>query len=147
MEGTVAEDLEWLIRLIIRTQTVCLINNDSYIYRKNLSSSVTGGNSIIKCINHHSMISLSLERLKGTDDKKKIALFSLLSYQYCIWLSQIWSFKNDKSLIEKAKSMSWLLEYDLYPGVKYVRRIHGILGVHTIDLLHLFYVFMSKSNR
>lgn len=148
MEGTVAEDIEWFVRLFINTNKICLLNNDSYIYRKNLSSSVTGSTSKIKCINHYSMISMSIERIdKCKDRKKNFALLSLLAYQYCIWMSQIWKYIKTKEFVTMAQSLCWLLNYDLFPRVKYVRWIYRILDIYTSCLLCLFYKLLSKSNR
>lgn len=148
VEGTVAEDIEWFVRLLICTKRICLINNDSYIYRKNISSSVTGSITKAKCANHYSMIYLSIQRLSECEDeKKKDALYSILSYQYCIWLSQIWFFIRDKEFVKMNESLCWLLRYDLFPKVKYVKWVYKIIGVNTAAVLYMFYKLFSKSNK
>ncbi len=148
-EGTTAEDIEWFTRLLVRIESFCVINDDSYIYRKSLQSSVTGSSSLLKCTNHSNMISLSAECVNQVKDKRKqTALLSALAYQYCILLSNCYQFVRDKNLVNKIKSLSWLLKYNLFPSVKYVRYIYNIFGFRVTSFLMCKYsTYFSKSGQ
>ena len=148
IEGTTAEDIEWFVRLIVNVDSSCVIDNDSYIYRKNLSTSVTGSFSLQKVMNHYQMIDVSSQMaLECNDDIKKEALLSALSYQFCIWLSQSWKFMEKKEWEVRVLSLKWLLNYDLYPNVKKVRRVFNLFGLFTAKLLYLYYMYNARSRK
>ena len=148
-EGTTAEDIEWFTRLLVKIDSFCVINDDSYIYRKNMQSSVTGSFTKEKCSNHLNMIHISTEIANRVQDKRKqTALLSALAYQYCILLSNCYHFKYDKNLIDKAKSLSWLLKFNLFPNVKYVRFLYRFCGFKvTSFLMHKYGVSYSRSRQ
>lgn len=149
IEGTTAEDIEWFSRLLIEIECFCVINNDSYIYRKNIQNSVTGSLTIDKCNNQLNMISISAECVKIVRERwKKEALFSALAYQYCILLSNSYLYKNNMQLTIKIKSLEWLLAYDLFPNVKYVKYLYRLMGYRmTAFLLHNYSTYYSKSSQ
>lgn len=147
LEGYTAEDIEWYSRLMLKIDKYCILNNDSYVYRKNLISSVTGSGSRKKCDNHYTMIDVSTKRIKNSTANSvlKESLLSALAYQYCIWQSQAWPYYEKVEFSEKRMSLKWLLEYDTFPYIRYIRFVDKILGVYTAKLLFFYKYFFSKS--
>ena len=146
LEGMTAEDIEWFVRLIIKLDRFCLINNDSYMYRKNLEMSVTGNDTRLKNENHYFMINRSVQELYGVDDqRKRNALFSALAYQFCIWCSKASHYLEKEEFHEKVNSLLWILNYDLFPRVRYVRWLYKCIGDKIYTILSLYYSFLSKS--
>lgn len=148
LEGTTAEDIEWYVNILRHIKRCCVVNNYSYIYRTNVSSSVTRSFSKEKCKNHVHVIEVSSkELLCDIDSNKKNSLLSALAYQYCILLSNCFEYKKDRQLVNEIKALSWLLNYQEYPHVRYIRWIYKTLGFNfTSYTLYQYKKHLAKSN-
>lgn len=147
LEGTTAEDIEWYTNLLRNLKSFCVINNNSYIYRINVASSVTASFSEEKCKNHARIISVTSKKLMlDINSIKKKSLLSALAYQYCILLSNSFVYKKNKQLIKEIEELSWLLNYHDYPRIKYIHLIYKIFGGYfTSFILYQYKMHFAKS--
>ena len=146
-EHTIAEDIEWTIHLLLNIQSVCIINQCTYIYRKSISDSVTGKNSLLKCSNLANIIDLSIQDIQSSNNTvRNRALYSALAYELSILMANAYNF-SDKTIHKNIKRNHWLLKYDLFPGIRYIRFLYRLFGYRiTSYLLFLYLRYKAKSN-
>ena len=120
--GTIAEDLEWFVRLVIATNRFVIINKPAYIYRKNVPDSVTFTMNDEKCRQFLNMILSSIDIIKERGDvEMQNALYSSMAYEYCILIGNVHNVEGGNALGIDLKELSWLLDYDLFPRIKYAK--------------------------
>lgn len=147
--GTIAEDIEWFVRLVSATSRFGLINKPAYIYRKNVSDSVTFTMNEEKCRQFYNMIQSSIDIIKedGNVEKQK-GLFSSMAYEYCILIGNVHNVAKGNSMEEDLRGLSWLLNYDLFSRIKYAKWLYRLLGYRITSSLFGFYIrWFAKSNR
>lgn len=147
--GTIAEDLEWFVRLVIATNRFGIINKPAYIYRKNVPDSVTFTMNEEKCRQFLNMILSSIDIIKERGDvEMQNALYSSMAYEYCILIGNVHNVEGGNVLEKDLKGLSWLLDYDLFPRIKYAKWLYRILGYRiTSSLFGLYIRWFAKSNR
>lgn len=147
--GIVAQDVEWFVRLIIATDRFCLINNPAYIYRKNVTDSMTSTMDLEKCQQFLWMINEALACIKDVQDPiKQNALYSSMAYEYCILIGNVHNVEGGNALGIDLKELSWLLDYDLFPRIKYAKWLYRILGYRiTSSLFGIYIRWFAKSSR
>ncbi len=147
--GTVAQDVEWFVRLIIAVDKFSLINTPAYIYRKNVADSMTSTMDLEKCQQFLWMINEALACIKDVQDPiKQNALYSSMAYEYCILIGNVHNVVGGNALEEDLKRISWLLNYDLFPRLKYAKWLCRMLGYRITSTLFGFYIrWFAKSNR
>lgn len=147
--GTIAEDLEWFVRLVIAANRFGIINNPAYIYRKNVPDSVTFTMNEEKCRQFYNMIQSSIDIIKeGGDVEIQKALYSSMAYEYCILIGNVHNVDGGNALEEDLKRISWLLNYDSFPRIKYAKWLYRMLGYRiTSSLFGLYIRWFAKSNR
>ena len=147
--GTVAQDVEWFIRLVIAVDRFCIINKPAYIYRKNVADSMTSTMDLEKCQQFLWMIKEALTCIKDVQDlKKQNALHSSMAYEYCILIGNAYNVDGGNALEEDLRRISWLLNFDLFPRIKYAKWLYRLLGYRiTSSLFGLYIRWFAKSNR
>lgn len=147
--GTVAQDVEWFIRLIIAIDRFSLINKPAYIYRKNVIDSMTSTMNLEKCKQFLWMINEALACIKDVQDPiKQNALYSSMAYEYCILIGNVQNVASGNKLETDLKEISWILNYDLFPRIKYAKWLYRLLGYRlTSNLFGLYIRWFAKSNR
>ena len=147
--GTIAEDLEWFVRLVIVASRFGIINKPAYIYRKNVPDSVTFTMNEEKCKQFFNMIQSSIDIIKGDGNvEMQKALYSSMAYEYCILIGNVHNVVGGNALEEDLKRISWLLNYDLFPRIKYAKWLYRMLGYRiTSSLFGLYIRWFAKSNR
>ena len=126
-----------------------LKNKNAYVYRKNVSTSVTGSRgSIVKCKNLLNRICDAIEHTKNTNCKNyRNALLSALAYEYCILLGNISANTETKLLVKEAKKLSFLFNYKLFPKISYMSLIYKLLGINILVwILGIYVRKYAKSN-
>lgn len=148
-EHTTVEDVEWFIRVILAINRFCLVNDNSYVYRKDVHNSVTNSFSESKCGDFINIIHSSIQKIKMTPNNRKYhALMSGLAYEYCILLSNINQLRHSDRYKDKVMQYSWILKYDAYPKVKYIRRMYDLFGFRlTSYILYLYNRYFAQSKR
>lgn len=146
-EGVVAEDIEWFVRVLISSNSFGVLDDDAYVYRKGINTSVTGGMTISKCYDLFHAISKSVNEINKQESVAfKQALLSAMGYEYCILLGNAYLI-NDKKLMSDVKKSIYLLGYSSFPKIKLVYLIYRIFGFGVLARALGFYIKNNaKSN-
>lgn len=149
-KGVLSEDVEWLFRLIEECDHMCIAYDDFYVYRQQRQDSTTS-NVTDKHINDlYCIVESNAIKVQNqiNDLIEQRGILSLLAYEYTILMGKILDIRDKtlrRELYLKTKKFKWLLQYDLNPKVKRVRRVESIVGMDiTIYLLNLFIRLKSK---
>ncbi len=137
VKGQYSEDIEWCCKLLIKDIRIDVIEEAFYVYRQQVSTSITA-NIGIKNIN--SILDV-ISRYAHKD--AYLPLLHFLANQYVLLITNFMRLsKNErKPLEDKIKSFWWLMEYNWYPYVKSVSRIK-IFGFDVTRLmLRVYYLF------
>lgn len=148
IEHTTAEDIEWFTHVLVNVKRFGFISDVAYIYRKNVATSVTGSRSYQKCKNLLLRLKDSIQWANQLDDAiRRDYLLSALAYEYCILLGNIAHISDNNGLIKEAKEIKFLLNYKLFPKVKYLSLACKTLGIKFIVYALGFYIRkFAKSN-
>lgn len=147
--GTIAEDLEWFVKLVIATNRFGIINKPAYIYRKNVPDSVTFTMNDEKCRQFLNMILSSIDIIQERGDvEMQNALYSSMAYEYCILMGNVHNVVGGKAFENDMKRISWLLNYDLFPRISYAKWLYRIVGIRISSWFFGNYIrFFSGSNK
>lgn len=137
-KGIVAEDTERTMRIFSCQPSVVFINEPAYCTRRgrpgSLSTEVINKNisDLFYVVKKHSDIFKKTENL----------LLNYMAYQYSV-LCGIFSKSDDKEfkkeIFKEITEYKWLLEYDLSPKVKKVKKIYKIIGIkNTVKILGFY---------
>lgn len=147
MEGTIAEDVEWCVRLLIASKTFRVLKDDAYVYRKGINTSVTGILTKKKCIDLYDVIKRSvLDVNKVLDLDFRYTLLSAMAYEYCVLLGNVSIIKDEETLL-KIKSLDYLLDYTLFPKMKYVSVLYRLFGFDFFVRILGFYISRFARSR
>ena len=148
-EGYVAEDIDWFIKTIINTSKIKIINNCSYIYRKAISSSVTSQTTLLKCKDLLTAINESILAIKNSNNLRlKNGIYSAIAYEYCILMSNIYAIHELDTFYKDLKSLNYLLNYTLFPNIKYIKLMYHLIGLRfTAKFLYIYNKNFAKSNK
>lgn len=117
--GILSEDMEWCAQILDKIKKINIYPNVVYAYRQRSSS-------ISKSVNQKHLIDIYNQLKKCTKTKNKVIL-NYFAYEYIILYSYAFALK-DKYIIDKSKSLSWILSYDLSSKVKKINYIYNIFG-------------------
>ena len=148
-EHTTVEDVDWFVRVVLAIKSFCLINDNSYVYRKDVNNSVTNSFSESKCKDFIEIIQSSIDIIDASSSsKKQNALLSGLAYEYCILLSNAVTIPNLNLYKKQLKEYSWILQYDAFPRISYIRKMYHILGFDlTSRFLYIYNLYFAKSRK
>lgn len=138
IEGLMGEDIPWFINVLDKCKKCSFVNLYIYAYRQNVQGSITnsGGEK-----NFNDLLSIveketTLISKRSFTIKAKDSLKSFLAYELCILLKQK---KISKANKDRIKNLTWLLDYDMNPKVRKVKKMKGIVGFYlTVKLLKLY---------
>ncbi len=145
----IAEDVEWFVRLMIATKHMGLINKPAYVYRKFVPGSVTFSMNLEKCQQFYLMIKESQKSIDAMEKcRKQQALYGSMAYEYCILIGNTFNVEGGNSLEKDLKSLSFILNYDLFPRISYAKWLYRILGYKITSCLFGLYIrHFSKSKQ
>lgn len=145
----IAEDVEWFVRLIIETTRFAIINRPVYIYRKFVLNSITFSMDIEKCEQFFLMIVKSLESIeKVIDENIRKALYASMAYEYCVLIGNTQNVSGREKIVKDLKNLSWLLEYDLFPRIRFAKWLYRLCGYQITSCVFALYIrYFSKSNQ
>ncbi|MBQ4510326.1 MAG: glycosyltransferase family 2 protein [Clostridia bacterium] len=137
-KGIVAEDTERTMRIFSCKPSIIFINEPAYCTRRgrpgSLSTEAANKNvsDLLYVIKKHSDI------FKKTED----LLLNYMAYQYSVLCGILVKTEDNefkKSILNDIIEYKWLLEYDLSPKVKKVKKAYKLLGIkNTIKLLGFY---------
>jgi len=135
-EGITNEDLDWVIRVGIVSETFSYIPIIGLSYRQR-SGSITQSLSVksIQCL--VSNIEYSVTLLKKNECKE--CLYSVLAYQYSVLLYDVSTCHDLDIFVSDLVELSFLLKYSSDSKTKMIRVVFKMLGVRaTLAMLRLY---------
>lgn len=149
IEHTTAEDIEWFTHVLVNVKRLGFISDAAYIYRKNVATSVTGSRSNQKCKNLLLRLKDSIQWANQLDDAiRRDYLLSALAYEFCILLGNIAHISDNNELVKEAEEIKFLLNYKLFPKVKYLSLACKVLGIRfVVYILGVYIRKFAKSNK
>lgn len=146
-EGFYSEDIEWCTNILSLKPKAHVINQDAYVYRKAHSTSVTSIYNEKKCNDFISIIISCCNIIeKITDKKLQYTLYSAIAYEYCILMGYTYLIKN-KELSKQTHNLKWLLNYTLFPNVKYIYISLKLFGFSITSLLLSKYITLYANSK
>lgn len=144
IDGITSEDIPWFLDLMLKCKRCVFINEYFYIYRKQVTGTISSSFSEKKYNDLFSILERESENLKNShlDSETESALLSFVAYEFCILLGLVNNFRGsdrDKYLSELLE-YEWLLQYDLNPKVKLVRCVKMFLGAHLTSFVLFQYI-------
>lgn len=146
-EKITGEDIEWSLRLYSDDFQIRYLGINPYVYRKDNQSSVTKNISEKNIRDIFDFVKSYTEKFFRSDKKSHKLLLNYLAYQYTILLGLLSKINNPSSKRELRKELKkylFLLNYDLHPKVKLVKKTYKVLGFHLTLLLLNIYVSRRK---
>lgn len=142
-EGLIANDVLWFLELVDKVNTISVINDELYVYRRQVSSSLTNQFSLNKFINFLDSIEICYGYIENRSYDKYYPLFlSFLAYEYTILLALSVELDGDQYMIyqPRLKKMSALLKYDLNKKVRKVNYLIKFFGLNITKCILRIYI-------
>lgn len=141
IRGLTSEDIPWFINLLEHSHRCCFINQYIYVYRKNVTTSISSSFSTKKFNDLLSILENGVNREYKWSKETQDALLSFWAYELCI-LRAMTGFmpkhQRKKTLI-KLHDYDWLLHYKANPKVRFIARLQKLLGQKIVNtLLHMY---------
>ena len=144
--GQLAEDIPWFINVLDACKKCSFINQYIYAYRQGVAGSITnsGGEKSFK--NLLDIVETEVEKVEERSLNKEAieALYSFFAYELSILMIYTKCSKEDKQRINK---LSWLIEYDVNPKVRIIKKLKGVFGIGFTRILIRFYNMYRRSKR
>ena len=142
IKGIYGEDIPWFIELLNNSDKCRFINHYMYMYRKGLSTSISGSFSYEKYSDLFAILKGGVELNKCTSDSRtRDALFSFWAYELCI-LRAMTGFMDKiqrKKELHTLYKYNWLFKYRLHPKVRKVALVQRYLGKRVTNFfLHQY---------
>ncbi|OQA47490.1 MAG: putative glycosyltransferase EpsJ [Bacteroidetes bacterium ADurb.Bin302] len=146
-EGIRSEDMDWCGRILYQMPSMSCYDKKSYVYRQQVPGSITASvdaahiTDIIQMIRNAQLKAIDLEA-----EDKNIYL-SFFAIQYLTLLHNVNSakFQNSPILLNDAKELRSILNYDLNYKVKTANKFMKILGFKLMSKLLRIYVVNKKA--
>lgn len=134
-KGLLSEDNEWFFRVLRASTTFGNIDESFYVYRQNRVGSITDSISIKNINALLYIVNKSIAYyVKNEKSVLKQYELSFCSYLWCICLAHSHNYK-DKRLKQELKKISYILNFDLYPRVKYIKILYRFCGYKTTSFV------------
>ncbi|MBQ8840656.1 MAG: glycosyltransferase [Clostridia bacterium] len=131
-KGLVGEDIERSFRLFSYDFPIVFVDLPAYIARRGREGSITStiGEKNINDLLY--IVEKYASKFSNSNNPQERLLLNYLAYQYSILCGLLIKTKDKqfkKNITTKVKELKWLLNYDLHPKVKRVRRLAKFLGI------------------
>lgn len=146
--GIVAGDINWFIEIITKSRNFKVINDELYVYVRQVHGSLTSGFSIGKFDDLLRIIETEAKLVSTFEQRYKELFYSFLAYEYTI-LMALYSYLDvfqAKNYTSRFLNLKWLLYYDTNRKVKQVNILLKIFGIRISSrILKLYMVkFVNK---
>ena len=135
VEGTIGEDIDWIIRLFEYSQNIGVVNEIFHSYRQDVSTSITASKSEKKIWDLFNIIKNIILSKKDNTDNFSQSVLSFMAFEYSILLHNISHF-DDIHDFEEIQEFDWILKYSIDKKSILIKYIYQILGFkNTIKIL------------
>ncbi len=142
IKGIYSEDIPWFIELLKKSDKCRFINLYMYMYRKGVTTSISGSFSHKKYSDLFKLLRDGVEiNQKESDSETRDALFSFWAYELCILRAMTGFMDKEQRYMELQKlyEYNWLFNYQLHPKVRKVALVQRCLGKNiTNSFLHKY---------
>lgn len=138
--GLTVEDNDWYYKVVLHLQSVSIVNEPLYIYRRRVSGSITTTSTIkdtLDCLDVIDKWTSIVEREK--DNPNSVVIKYSLAKQYCNYLIGYSIQPLEKRVTERFRQYSYLLNYSKNKRVVSFRRLKKIFGITGIIFLLKYY--------
>ena len=145
-KGIRNEDTEWTAKLLMCAQSYDWYEKVFYVYRKGTGIAQTDRKvsskeveDLINICTKYAQI--ARENLRDDNSFQKV-FYSYLAYPYSVLMGQIRFVKDKKVKMrnKEIKKNAYILQYDLDPSVKMVKKVYNILGYALTTLILKIYM-------
>lgn len=147
-EGIIAEDLDWAARLALVAESVTIVEQPVYAYRKGRAGSLTTSLKLKNLIDTKSSIErcLNYTAIRNKDEQFERAYYNYVAYRYVIWMAECAAVNDKKKqpLVLEMKKYDWLLNHDANRKVFFVNKVYKIFGFKLTSLFLKFYLKKKK---
>lgn len=134
-EGIVGEDNEWYYHVVMVAQSLVLIDEPLYVYRRR-QGSITTTNNRKHLLDQLFVLDKWEEKLKGlSDDNRTQVIWGSLAKQYCSALIIYAGMDNVKDLLPRILQKKYLLKYSRNKRVVIFRWLQCFFGVRGLICL------------
>ena len=137
IKGIYGEDIPWFIELLKKSDRCRFINHYMYIYRKGLTTSISGSFSYKKYSDLLNIlkdgVAINQQECEG---ETRNALFSFWAYELCILraMTGFMDKKQQKKELKELYKFNWLFKFQLHPKVRKVKFMQKFLGKRITNL-------------
>lgn len=149
IKGLYSEDIPWFIELLKKTNCCRFVNKYIYMYRKEVSNSISSSFKLKKFTDILASLSDGVVSLHDTWNKEaNDALLSFWAYEYCILLGMMGYMNKEEKRVWRPNLLKyeWLLKYRLNPKVKLVAKIRAVFGKKITEILLYEYIRRRMSS-
>ncbi len=145
-KGIKSEDMDWCGRILFSMPSMLCYNSKSYIYRQQVSGSITSNVNLVHISNIVHMIKNALEKSKNLGKQESEIFLSFYAVQYLTLLFNIHVAKeqNATDLLREVFVLRKILENNLNYKVKRANMILKIFGYSFMTRALRLYVLNSK---
>lgn len=131
IKGVYSEDIPWFIELLKKSDKCRFVNHYMYMYRKGLTTSISGSFSYKKYSDLFKLLRDGVElNMKECEGTTRDALFSFWAYELCILraMTGFMDRKQRKKELKELYKFNWLFDYKIHPKVRKVALVQKCLG-------------------
>lgn len=144
IKGIFSEDIPWFVDLLLKSNNFRFINEYLYVYRKQVPGTISSSFSERKYYDLFDIVEAEIQQIMNSHVKIEMrnALMSFMAYEYCILLGMVNNFGRGvwKKELLKLEGYKWLLEYDLNPKVRLVKRVKKVMGPSITSRILAYYI-------
>jgi glycosyltransferase involved in cell wall biosynthesis len=144
IKGTTAEDISWFICLLEKCQNFSFTNIRFHVYRKQVPGAITNTFSAQKYQNLFSIVEQESFRLREKMESEPFSaiILSFLAYEFVILMASCANFRgaNRRERMRELRKLDWLLEFDMVPKVRIIRKLSMIAPLGLVCSALHFYV-------
>lgn len=144
--GLIGEDIPWFVDLVEHIQSCCFVNRYVYVYRQNVSNSITQSHVDKRFEHLMYIIESEVEKVgkRNIESATKDSLYSFLAYELSILYSIVADTKDAENNRKRLGQYAWLLQYTTNPKVKKASYVHRLIGLRGMEWVLRIYNKMRE---
>lgn len=144
--GLIGEDIPWFVDLVEHIQSCCFVNRYVYVYRQNVSNSITQSHVDKRFEHLMYIIESEVEKVgkRNIASATKDSLYSFLAYELSILYSIVADTKDAENNRKRLGQYAWLLQYTTNPKVKKASYVHRLIGLRGMEWVLRIYNKMRE---
>lgn len=145
IKGLLSEDIEWSARILLGCESIAVYPNAFYKRIQRSEGSITssiGKKNILDILGSIER-GVDLVEERAESEELKGLYYEYWAYQYAMLLGLVNRIRKDEeypSIVQRLRTLKWLLQYDHVKKVRVVKKIVSIFGLScAIRILAVYY--------